>query len=141
MTPTQLLLLPAFVHIALVIYLLTRTGYGRVRAVRTGRLKLHDIDNNKPGHPKAVRNFANNYQNQFELPVLFYVVISFAMIAGLVDSVLIVLAWVFVALRLLHSFVQTGKNDIALRFKVFLAGLICLAGMWVWFGLRLFVIG
>lgn len=141
MTPTQLLLLPAFVHIVLVIYLLTRMGYGRVRAVRTGRLTLHDIDNNKPGHPEAVRNFANNYQNQFELPVLFYVVISFAMITGLVDSVLIVLAWLFVALRLLHSFVQTGKNDIALRFKVFLAGLICMVGMWAWFGLRLFVIG
>lgn len=141
MTQTQLLLLPAFVHVALVIYLLTRTGYGRVRAVRTGRLKLHEIDNNKSGHPEAVRNFANNYQNQFELPVLFYVVVAFAMITGLVDSVLIALAWVFVALRLLHSFVQTGKNDIALRFKVFLAGLIGLAGMWAWFGLRLFVIG
>ena len=88
-----------------------------------------------------MRNFANNYQNQFELPVLFYVVVAFAMITGLVDSVLIALAWVFVALRLLHSFVQTGKNDIALRFKVFLAGLIGLAGMWAWFGLRLFVIG
>ena len=141
MTPTQLLLLPAFVHFVLIIYLLTRTGYGRVRAVRTGRLKLHEIDNNKSGHPEAIRNFANNYQNQFELPVLFYVVVSFAMITGLVDSILVGLAWLFVALRLLHSLVQTGKNDIALRFKVFLAGLIGLAGMWTWFGIRLFVIG
>ena len=141
MTPTQLLLLPAFVHFVLIVYLLTRTGYGRVRAVRTGRLKLHEIDNNKSGHPEAIRNFANNYQNQFELPVLFYVVVSFAMITGLVDSILIGLAWLFVALRVLHSFVQTGKNDIALRFKVFLAGLIGLAGMWTWFGIRLFVIG
>ena len=141
MTPTQLLLLPAFVQFALTVYVLTRTGQGRVRAVRTGRVKRSEIDTNKSAYPESVQNFANNYQNQFELPVLFYVVLSFAMITGLADSVLIALAWVFVALRLLHSFVQTGKNDIALRFKVFLAGLIGLTGMWAWFGLRLFVIG
>jgi len=141
MTPTQLLLLPAFVHFALIVYLLTRTGYGRVQAVRTGLLKLHEIDSNKSAHPEAVRNFANNYQNQFELPVLFYVIVSFAMITGLVDVALIVFAWAFVGSRLLHSFVQTGKNNIALRLKVFVLGLTCLAGMWAWFGLRLFVIG
>ena len=141
MTPTQLLLVPGFVHVVLVIYLLSRAGYGRVRAVRTGRLKLHEIDNNKPGHPEAVRNFANNYQNQFELPVLFYAVLAFALIAGLVDTTLIALSWAFVASRLAHSFVQTGKNVIATRFKVFAVGLLFLILLWAWFGLRLFVIG
>jgi hypothetical protein len=37
--------------------------------------------------------------------------------------------------------VHTGSNIIATRFKVFVAGLVFLVGMWVWFGLKLFVIG
>ena len=141
MTPTQLLLLPAFVQFALTVYVLIRTGQGRVRAVRGRQVKRSEIDTNKSAYPEAVQNFANNYQNQFELPVLFYVITLFAIVTGFVDGVLVLFAWVFVALRLLHSFVQTGKNNIPLRFKVFAAGLICLTGMWVWFGLRLFVIG
>ena len=141
MTQTQLLLLPAFVQFALTVYVLTRTGQGRVRAVRSGQVKRSEIDSNKSAYPASVQNFANNYQNQFELPVLFYVVLAFVMITGLVDVVLIVMAWAFVGSRLLHSFVQTGKNNIAFRFKVFVVGLGFLVGMWAWFGLRLFVIG
>ena len=141
MTQIQLLLLPAFVQFALTVYILTRTGQGRVRAVRSGKVKRSEIDSNKSAYPEAVQNFANNYQNQFELPVLFYVVLAFVMITGLVDVVLIVLAWAFVGSRLLHSFVQTGKNNIAFRFKVFVVGLVFLVAMWAWFGLRLFVIG
>jgi hypothetical protein len=141
MTQTQLLLLPAFVHVALILYVLCRTGSGRVAAVREGLVKRTEIDTNKTAYPEAVRNFANNYQHQFELPVLFYAVLPLVLVTGLSDGVLVLLSWAFVASRVVHSYVQTGRNVIALRFKVFLAGMICLAAMWTWFGLRLFVIG
>jgi hypothetical protein len=140
-TPTQHLLLPAFVQVALTVYVLTRMGQGRVRAVRSGQVKRSEIDSNKSAYPEAVQNFANNYQSQFELPVLFYVVLLFALATGLVDGVLIGLTWAFVGSRLVHSLVHTGANRIATRFKVFVAGLVFLVGMWAWFGLRLFVIG
>jgi hypothetical protein len=139
-TPTQHLLLPAFVQFALTVYVLTRMGQGRVRAVRSGRVKYSDVDT-KTAYPEAVQRFMSNYQSQFELPVLFYAVVAFALIAERVDFVLIGLAWAFVGFRLVHSFVHTGSNIIATRFKVFVAGLVFLVGMWVWFGLKLFVIG
>jgi hypothetical protein len=141
MALTQHLLLPVFVQFALTVYVLTRMGRGRVEAVRSGQVKHSEIDTNKSAYPEAVQNFANNYQSQFELPVLFYVVSLFALATGLVDGVLIGLAWVFVGSRLLHSIVHTGTNEIVTRFKVFVAGLVFLVGMWAWFGLRLFVIG
>ena len=141
MTPTQHLLLPVFVQFALTVYVLTRMGQGRVRAVRSGKVKRSQIDSNKSAYPDAVQNFANNYQSQFELPVLFYAVLAFALVTGLVDFALIGLAWAFVGARLVHSFVHTGSNRIVTRFKVFVAGLVFLVGMWAWFGLRLFVIG
>ncbi len=141
MTQTQFLLLPAFVHVALVFYVLIRSGSGRVKAVKAGIVKRSEIDTNKNAYPEPIRNFSSNYQNQFELPVLFYAVLAFALIAGLVDTTLIALSWAFVASRLAHSFVQTGKNVIATRFKVFAVGLLFLILLWAWFGLRLFVIG
>ena len=140
MTLTQHLLLPAFVQFALTVYVLTRMGQGRVRAVRSGRVKYSDVDT-KTAYPETVQRFMSNYQSQFELPVLFYAVVAFALIAERVDFVLIGLAWAFVGSRLVHSFVHTGSNIIATRFKVFVAGLVFLVGMWAWFGLKLFVIG
>jgi hypothetical protein len=115
-------------------------GQGRVRAVRSGQVKRSEIDT-KSAYSETVQKFANNYQSQFELPVLFYVVLLFALATGLVDGVLIGLAWAFSVSRLVHSIVHTGANRIATRFKVFVAGLVFLVAMWAWFGLRLFVIG
>jgi hypothetical protein len=140
MTLTQHLLLPAFVQVTLTVYVLTRMGQGRVRAVRLGQVKRSEIDT-KSAYSETVQKFANNYVSQFELPVLFYVVLAFALVTELIDFKLIGLAWAFVGARLVHSFVHTGSNRIATRFKVFVAGLVFLVGMWGWFGLRLFVIG
>ena len=140
MTLTQHLLLPVFVQIALTVYVLTRMGQGRVRAVRLGQVKRSEIDT-KSAYSETVQKFANNYVSQFELPVLFYVVLAFALVTELIDFKLIGLAWAFVGARLVHSLVHTGSNKIATRFKVFVAGLVFLVGMWAWFGLRLFVIG
>ena len=77
MTSTQHLLLPAFIQVALTIYVLTRMGQGRVRAVRSGQVKRSEVDN-KFAYSETVQKFANNYVSQFELPVLFYVVLLFA---------------------------------------------------------------
>jgi hypothetical protein len=140
MTLTQHLLLPAFVQVTLTVYVLTRMGQGRVRAVRLGQVKRSEIDT-KSAYSETVQKFANNYVSQFELPVLFYVVLAFALVTELIDFKLIGLAWAFVGARLVHSFVHTGSNRIATRFKVFVAGLGFLVGMWAWFCLRLFVIG
>ena len=40
-----------------------------------------------------------NYQNQFELPVLFYVLMILLLITRKADYVMVMLAWIFVALR------------------------------------------
>ena len=129
MTQTQLLLLPAFVHVALILYVLYRAGSGRVAAVRKGLVKRSEIDTNKMAYPEAVRNFANNYQHQFELPVLFYAVLPLVLVTGLTDIILVLLSWVFVASRVVHSYVQTGRHVFVLCFKEFFAVMICLAAI------------
>lgn len=141
MTLAQHLLLPAFVHVALVLSLLVRTGSARVGAVRSGQVKIKDIRSDNTKWPEPLQLISNNYANQFELPVLFYALLGFLLIAGLSDTVQIVLAWAFVASRLVHSVIHTGSNDIRQRFRAFLAGVAILTAMWAWFGLRFYVLG
>ena len=141
MTIVQWFLLPAFIHVLLVFYVLVRTGSGRVAAIKARQMKLSEVDTNKGAYPETVRNFANNYSNQFELPVLFYAALAFSIALGLVDWVLVAFSWSFIASRILHTVVHTGKNVIIQRFRVFGLGIISLALMWSWLALRFFVIG
>ena len=57
------------------------------------------------------------------------------------DWIEVTLAWVFVAGRILHSIVHTGSNDIPRRGAAFLISFAAVALMWLWFALRLYVIG
>ena len=141
MTQTQLLLLPAFVHVGLVMVLAARMGRGRVRAVRSGGVKLGDVELDASRWPADVRKLAANYGNQFELPVLYYAALALLVAAGLADGVAIVLSWGFVGTRIVHSLIHTGGNVVIQRFYAFIAGFACLALMWAWFGIRLFAIG
>lgn len=141
MSLTQWLLLPAFVHVALVFIVGARMGRARFQATRRGDVKVRDIAVDGSRWPDDVRKIANNYTNQFEVPVLFYAVLPLLLQTGLADGVAVVFAWLFVATRVVHSIIHTGANVVVRRFQVFLLGFILVAALWVWFGLRLFVIG
>lgn len=141
MTGTQLLLLPAFVHVGLVFILVARVGRGRVKAARGGKVRIKDVALDGSKWPDDLRKLANNYENQFELPVLYYAALALLLATGFADTVAIVLSWGFVFTRIIHSLVHTGGNVVIRRFYAFIAGLACLALMWAWFGIRLFAIG
>jgi hypothetical protein len=104
------MLAPVFVHVVLVIGLVIATGRGRVAAVRAGEVRLKDIALDSSRWPERLRKLANNYQNQFELPVLFYAVMALLIATGLADGVTLVLAWAFVASRLVHSFIHVRRT-------------------------------
>ena len=136
MTFEKLLLLPAFLHVGLIFLLVFWTGRGRVAAARRGEVRLKDVAIDSSKWPDHLRKRANNYQNQFELPVLFYVLIAFVLAARMVDAVQVILAWVFLVSRLVHSYIHTGKNVVIDRFYAFLSSVFTLMAMWAWFAIR-----
>ena len=141
MTQTQLLLLPAFLHVGLIMVLAARMGRGRVRAVRSGAVRVKDIALDGSRWPEDIRKLANNYQSQFEIPMLYYAALALLLATGLADWLAIALSWIFVGTRIIHTAIHTGGNVMVRRFYAFAAGFACLALMWAWFGLRLFWIG
>jgi hypothetical protein len=133
----QSVLLPLFVQVALTFVLLFWMGTVRVAAIRRGEVHPRDIALRQPSWPQSVAQVGNAYHNQFELPVLFYVLVILAWITRQADFLFVLLAWVFVVLRVLHAYVHVTTNRLPHRFYLFLAGAIVLVVMWVIFALGL----
>jgi hypothetical protein len=135
----QMVLLPLFVQVALTFVLLFWTGGARFSAVRRGDVHPRDIALRQPNWGKRETQIANAYQNQLELPVLFYVLTILAIATRTADVLFVVLAWVFVLTRVVHAYIHVTSNHIGRRFAVFVVSSITLAVMWVIFGARLFL--
>lgn len=82
-------------------------------------------------------NASDNFKNLFEMPVLFYVLCGFLAITGLASSTFVTLAWAYVGLRALHSFIHITYNKVMHRFLVYVTGTVLLFVMWAMFGLQL----
>ena len=76
--------------------------------------------------PALVANPADNFRNLFEIPVLFYVLALWLVLADRVDDTYLQAAWVFVAFRALHSAVHCSVNIVLLRFYLYLISTLAL---------------
>ena len=78
---------------------------------------------------------ASNLANLFEMPVLFFALVPLLVFAGQASAAQVVLAWVFVASRAVHSFIHIGPKQVRPRFMVYLASCAVLLAMWIGFGI------
>jgi hypothetical protein len=134
--PLQAVLLPLFVEVALTLGLLFWLGPHRVGAIRQGRVKPENVALGQKVWPERVVQIGNAFDNQFQLPVLFYVVTILAISAHKADVVFVVLAWLFVLSRIVHAVILTGSNIMLPRFLAYLAGAAALTVMWVVFAIE-----
>ena len=79
--------------------------------------------------PPEVRWKADNYNNLMEQPTLFYAVALTLALLGADGGLNVSLAWLYVALRVVHSLIQATINIIMLRFPVFMAATLVLLAM------------
>jgi hypothetical protein len=105
----------------------------RLPAIRKAKIDLAEISRTgaKLALPPEVTRVADNYTHLHEQPTLFYALALAAQIAGAADSVNITLAWVYVAIRIVHSLLQATRNIIPVRFVVFNLGSLVLLAMLV----------
>jgi hypothetical protein len=80
---------------------------------------------------------ADNFRNLFEVPVLFYALCAVALATNQTPSWLVLGAWAFVALRVLHSIIHCSYNKVMHRLAVFLVSFALLVALWVSFFLSL----
>jgi len=132
----QAILLPLFVQVALTFVLLFWMGSLRVASVRRGETRVADIALGQPNWPPRVQQVSNCYHNQFQLPVLLYVLVILAYIVHKADLLFVLLSWVFVLTRIVHAAIHTTSNNVRQRFNAFLAGAAVMLIMWAIFAIR-----
>ena len=133
----QAQLLPLFVEVALTFVLLYGMAYLRTEAVKAGAVKPRDIALREPNWPPRVTQVANAYHNQLETPVLFYVLTILAVITRKADLLFVVMAWIFVVLRVVQAYIHVTDNYVQRRGLAFIVSAIVLTIMWAIFMLRI----
>ncbi|UTW56682.1 MAPEG family protein [Kordiimonas sp. SCSIO 12610] len=81
--------------------------------------------------PAPARYAAENYNHQFEAPVLFYALCIGAMVSGLASELSVTFAWAYVGLRIVHSIIHITYNKVMHRFGVFMLSNIALIGLFI----------
>lgn len=133
----QSILLPVFVQIGLTYFLGFWMARQRWGLFLRGEMRWQDIALKQGPWPTHAQQVANCFQNQFEAPVLFYVLAALAILTKKADLVFVIMAWLFVLSRIAHAFVFTTSNYVPLRGKFFIAGVVVVFLMWVIFAVRI----
>jgi hypothetical protein len=135
-----MVLLPVFVLIGLTFALLLWMALARRDALVGGETKIRDIVLGQPNWPVRATQVGNCFKNQFELPVLFYILIAIALPLRHADFIIVVLSWVFVIARLVHVGIFVTSNDLNRRSLAWFAGVLVLLAMWLYFALRILLL-
>ena len=75
------------------------------------------------------RYITDNHNHLFEQPTLFYALTVYLYLSQHVDATHIFLAWLYVALRTVHTLIQTTTNNVSLRAPVFILSGVCMLVM------------
>ena len=104
----------------------------RVRAVRENKVSIKyfriyqgEIE------PEETAKPARHFANLFEAPVLFYAACITAMVTQDTGILALVLAWTYVAARLLHTYIHLGANRVRHRLRAYFAGWLVLVALWI----------
>ena len=121
----NLILWPLVAQVILVMLLFVRLGQVKDRARAAGAIDLERTALDNDAWPDDCRQVANNIRNQFQVPVLFFVLVLALHSLGAVDIYALVFAWIFVATRVMHSYIHIGSNFVPARTRVFKLSVVC----------------
>ena len=128
---SEALLYPVLAQIALTFALLFTTAGLRFAAVSSGTVKVKNIVLGQKAWPEKVQQYSNAFQNQLETPILFYAGVLFAMVLNAAGPILMMLAWTWFGLRVVHAGIHITSNTLQVRFMAFGASVIALLAFWV----------
>jgi hypothetical protein len=136
----QMVLLPVFVLVGLTFFLLLWMATARTKALKARETSLKDIALRQPNWPEKATQIANCYSNQFEIPVLFYILIALALPLHKADLFIVLMSWVFVVTRFAHAGIFVTSNDVRTRSLAWFAGVLVLLAMWIYFALKMLLL-
>ena len=125
-------LYPVFALFVLTAYATLRLAYLRLSAVKSGAVdpKFYR-DYQGYEEPPKLRVASRHVINLYEAPVLFYTISIIAYVTQVGGFAIVSLAWAYVLLRYLHSYVHLTSNKVLLRFRLFATSQAILVAIWI----------
>jgi hypothetical protein len=125
----NLIFAPVLVQVLLTLVVYVLLVSAKVRAMKTGLVDMARRALYDDAWPEGVMKINNNIRNQFELPVLFYVVSIALWVLDAVGILVLAAAWLFVVSRIVHAYVHIVPNYVPHRRRVFTLGWLMVVAM------------
>ena len=136
-TIIPMVLAPVFVLVLMTFALLIYTGYARARDLNARKLRIADIALGQNAWPDTTVQIGNAFNNQFQLPLLFYVLVILVLLTGKQDWFFVAAEWLFVLTRIVHAAIHITSNNVIRRFQAYVTGAFLLMLMWLWYAVRI----
>ena len=128
---TRAIFLPALAMVALTFLVWCRMYVVRIGQIRRERIPAQAVATSAQAAQRLTDSRASdNFRNLFELPVLFYLAVVVIALSGPAGGGVLALAWLFVALRVVHSVIHCSYNRVMHRFFVHFSSTLVLWGLW-----------
>jgi len=136
-------LVPISVMVFLNLFLIFRLLYLATRYVQSRDVRLSQFRIYEGEFPDRLRSARQQFQNMFEIPILFYLLCLLNIIFNNYNQLDIILCWCFVVFRVIHFFTRLPNQktiNIFPRTAVFIISLIFLTIGWISLLINSFVI-
>jgi hypothetical protein len=136
--PTSQIFLPCVALVVLTAIVWVRLYVERIGEMRARRIRPQAISTSCDAKQilKQV-SASDNFRNLFEVPVLFYVLCISLFITQSVTPLYLWGAWIYVVLRIMHSFIHLTYNRVMHRFVTYALSTLLVFFMWAGFGVHL----
>ena len=129
--------LPVLAHMLLVVILYIILGKVKNKEAAAGNVDPERRGLYDDAWPASVQKVNNCIKNQFEVPVLFYVLAGISFAINAVDLFIHGIAWLFVLSRYVHAYIHTGSNVVPVRRKVFTLGLLMILVLVIYLAIKI----
>jgi hypothetical protein len=123
------ILLPILVQILITIASFMLLGVRKAKAIKAGGIDSSKTALDNDAWPDYVLMASNNMRNQFQVPVLFYVLCFMFYALNAVTTTVLYMAWAFVISRIIHAYIHMSTNYVPARFRVFTIGFVIMTLM------------
>ena len=127
------LIYPMFALFLLTAFVLGTLLRTRLGLLREGQLSVGYFQTYQGNEePDASLILSRHFSNLRESPTLYYVACLAAMVTHQATPAFHALAWTYVAARMVHTVVHTGRNKVANRASVYFLSWFVLIAMWLY---------
>jgi len=115
----------------LTLLLYVKSYLDNTKAIKSKFIKGKYFKAYKGEVPEYIEVSRQTLKNQFELPILFYFLVSLVIIFNNVSINDLIFAWAFVVSRYIHCYIRLTSNYVPYRAKVFISGYLILIVWWI----------